>query len=126
MQTAWFVKNLLRPSFERYFANNQSAAGSALGFDVGVGIDHGDVSLPSSSASAERTMSPGSDNAPRPRRSCQTRLRRLRTSRSLEACTTGSIGSQVFDETHMWIDEEFLEFGGVSGAVGRTSDWWSI
>lgn len=41
MQIDWFVTELLRPKFEKYFENNKSALGKALTFEVGCGIDDG-------------------------------------------------------------------------------------
>jgi len=41
MQLDWFVTELLRPKFEKYFENNKSALGKALNFEVGCGIDDG-------------------------------------------------------------------------------------
>ena len=41
METVWFVREVLRPKFQRYFANNRSALGQDLSFDIGCGLDDG-------------------------------------------------------------------------------------
>lgn len=43
MQTKWFVAEVLQPRFEQYFQNNRSSFGSSLGFNIGCGLDDGDI-----------------------------------------------------------------------------------
>ena len=43
MQVKWFVEQILQPRFERYFESNRTTFGASLGFDIGCGLDDGDI-----------------------------------------------------------------------------------
>jgi adenylate cyclase len=42
-QIKWFVSDVLRPKFNRLFDGNEGARGQRLGFDIGCGLDDGDI-----------------------------------------------------------------------------------
>jgi adenylate cyclase len=126
MQMKWFVRDILHPRFARYFESNRQTFGTPLGFDIGCGLDDGDiyavkVGIRGTNDVAwvgrcTNTSAKLSNLAASPRNILITRgvYQRLSQSRKLS------------NGRHMWSDEFFRELGGINRAIRSTSYWWSI
>lgn len=126
MQVKWFVRDILQPRFERYFESNRQAFGTSIGFDIGCGLDDGDiyavkVGIRGTNDVAwvgrcTNTSAKLSNLAASPRNILITRAvyERLAESRTLS------------NGTHMWSDEFSREIGGINRAIRSTTYWWSI
>lgn len=126
MQAKWFVRDILQPRFERYFESNRQAFGASIGFDIGCGLDDGDiyavkVGIRGTNDVAwvgrcTNTSAKLSNLAASPRSILITRAvyERLAGSRKLS------------NGTHMWSDEFSRKIGGINRAIRSTTYWWSI
>jgi class 3 adenylate cyclase len=126
MQVKWFVEQVLQPRFERYFESNRRAFGASLGFDIGCGLDDGDiyavkVGIRGTNDVAwvgrcTNTSAKLSNLAQPPRNIWITRpvYERLGEGRKLSS------------GAHMWSDEFFREIGGINRAIRLTTYRWSI
>lgn len=126
MNIKWFVNDLLKPAFKQYFSNNKTAIGSALDFSVGEGLDEGTIF-------AVKVGIKGTNDVAWIGRCTNTsaKLSNIATSPKSIAITRAvyerlNDDRKYSDGTHMWTDEEFLDIGGVSRAVRRSSYHWSF
>lgn len=128
MQVKWFVLHVLRPKFDRYFENNQSAAGQALGFSIGCGLDDGEIF-------AVRVGIRGTNDVAWVGRCTNTAAKLANDASSpREIAITRAVYQRLNDDRkfasndgkHMWSDEWCLEIGGTTRAIRMTSYWWSV
>jgi adenylate cyclase len=126
MQVKWFVQEVLSPQFRRYFANNMSAIGSALDFNIGAGLDEGTIF-------AVRVGIKGTNDVAWVGRCSNTAAKLSSVTKPPRAIAiTRAVYERLKDDRkyskgdHMWSDEAYREFGGVNRALRTTSYWWSI
>jgi adenylate cyclase len=126
MQIDWFVTDLLRPKFDKYFENNKSALGKALSFEIGCGIDDGWIY-------AVKVGIKGTNDIAWIGRATNTAAK-------LSAVGSGSrniyITGVAYDRLHdwarlvnganMWSAQTFLEIGGTSRGVRSTTYHWTL
>jgi adenylate cyclase len=121
MQVDWFVTEVLGEKFEKYFANNMTALGKTLSFEIGCGLDDGwiyavrvgikgtnDVAWvgkPTNTAAKLSDVGSGAANII-VTRAVYNRLKRTR---------------KYSNGTHMWSDETFVTVGGVRRAIRKTT-----
>lgn len=128
MQVDWFVGNILKPQIARYFENNQSASNQELDFNIGCGLDEGHIL-------AVRVGIRGTNDVAWVGR-CTNMAAKLASNVSSSFHNVG-ITRAVYDRlndsrkydssgTHMWSEEEFDEYGGVTRAIRTTNYWTSI
>lgn len=126
MQMKWFLQEVLVPRFESYFSSNSAAVGQALKFDLGLGVDDGEIF-------AVRVGIMGTNDVAWVGRGTNTSANLANMS---GAPTSIWITRAVYNElsksrkysgaTHMWTDEVFHTIGGVKRAVRKTSYRWKI
>ena len=126
MQVKWFVREILQPRFERYFESNRQAFGASLRFDIGCGLDDGDIY-------AVKVGIRGTSDVAWVGRCTNTSAK---LSNVAEPPRTIWITRAVYDQltqsrklsngTHMWSNEFFREIGGINRATRSTTYWWSI
>lgn len=123
MQVDWFVENMLRPRFNRYFDANRAARGKRLGFAIGCGIDDSDIY-------AVRIGIRGTNDIAWVGRSTNTaaKLSNLLRGSANIAVTRAAYGrlnaaQKNTSSRRMWSDERSAKFGGVTRAY-RTTTWW--
>ncbi len=120
MKIDWFVTNVLRPKFRKYFESNNAAVGNALSFDVGFGIDDGSIY-------AVRIGIRGTNDVAWVGRCTNTSAKLSNVPRypSNIAVTREVYGRlvepQLLSSVNMWSDERLGEFGGVIRAYRTTS-----
>lgn len=128
MQVEWFVSQILRPKFERYFSNNTAALGQALDFQIGCGLDEGQIF-------AVRVGIRGTNDVAWVGR-CTNTSAKLANGATVphNVAITREVYARVMDDrkysssggNHMWSGERTETIGGVSRAI-RTTHWnWSI
>lgn len=128
MQVDWFVGNILKPEIAQYFENNQSASEQNLDFNIGCGLDDGHIF-------AVRVGIRGTNDVAWVGR-CSNTAAKLASSVSSSFHNVGITravyemlnDSKVYNGsgTHMWSEEEFDEYGGVTRAIRTTNYWTSI
>jgi len=128
MQVDWFVWNVLQPKFRRYFSNNQAALGQALDFEIGCGLDDGEIF-------AVRVGIKGTNDVAWVGR-CTNASAKLASSVSTphNVAITRDVYSRMVDDrkyystsgAHMWSSERTETIGGVDRAVRTTSFGWAI
>jgi adenylate cyclase len=127
MQIDWFVTNVLRDKFRRYFENNLAALGQALDFDIGCGIDDGliyavkvgikgtnDVAWvgrATNTAAKLSNLGSGSHNI-------------YITSNAYKRLTDDA--KFASDGAHMWSDQAVLKLGGVNRYVRTSNYQWDL
>jgi adenylate cyclase len=126
MQVRWFVQEILQPRFEQYFQSNRKAFGRSLGFDIGCGLDDGDiyavkVGIRGTNDVAwvgrcTNTSAKLSNLAASPRRILITRAIYQRLDNSRKSS----------NGVAMWSDEVMREIGGVRRAIRSTSYRWRV
>jgi adenylate cyclase len=126
MQVRWFVEHVLWPKFNGYFDANKAARGARLNFSIGAGLDKGDIY-------AVRVGIRGTNDVAWVGRCTNTAAK---LSNVLHHPRSIGITRAVYhrlnndrkysDGRHMWSDESFDHFGGVSRAYRTTAFWWSI
>lgn len=126
MQVKWFVRQFLRPKFERYFSNNEAALGQTLDFDVGIGVDQGTIF-------AVRVGIKGTNDVAWIGRGTNTAAKLAGLASSpRNIWITRAIYAQLNDSRKtskgigMWSAEEFHTIGGVSRGVRTTSYHWTV
>jgi class 3 adenylate cyclase len=128
MQVKWFVLRVLQSKFNRYFENNQAAAGQALAFSIGCGLDDGEIF-------AVRVGIRGTNDVAWVGRCTNTSAKLANDASSpQEIAITRAIYQRLNDDRkyasksgkHMWSDERLLEIGGTTRAIRTTSYWWGI
>jgi class 3 adenylate cyclase len=127
MQIDWFVSELLQPKFRKYFENNLSALGKALNFEIGCGIDDGEIY-------AVKVGIKGTNDV-------AWVARATNTAAKLSSVGSGTkniyITGIAYDRLHdwakigsdganMWSDMTFMDIGGVSRGVRSTAYRWSL
>ncbi len=126
MQIKYFVDEVLEARFRRYFANNQTAVGNALGFDVGMGIDDGTIY-------AVRVGIRGTNDVAWVGRATNTaaKLSNVAVRPANVAVTDAVLGKLSGDRLHagqnyMWSGGIEREFGGVERTVYMSTYRWVI
>lgn len=126
MQTKWFVEEVLRSQFNKYFSNNQAAVGKALDFSIGAGLDEGTIF-------AVRVGVKGTNDVAWVGRCTNTSAKLANsTSSPRSIAITREVYSRLRQDrthsghAHMWTDEAMREIGGVTRAVRSTSYRWPI
>jgi adenylate cyclase len=126
MQVKWFVQEILQPRFERYFESNRQAFGASLGFDIGCGLDDGDIY-------AVRVGIRGTNDVAWVGRCTNTSAKLSNLAASPRTVLITRAVYERLDEsrklsngTHMWSEESLREIGGINRAVRSTSFWWQI
>jgi class 3 adenylate cyclase len=127
MQIDWFVTDLLQPKFKRYFENNASALGKALGFDVGCGIDDGRVY-------AVKVGIRGTNDVAWVARATNTAAKLSNVgSGAKNIYITGVAYDRLLDWAkiggdgkNMWSDVMFMDIGGVRRGVRSTTYRWRL
>jgi class 3 adenylate cyclase len=127
MQIDWFVGNVLKPEIARYFEDNQGASDQGLEFNVGCGLDDGHifavrVGIRGTNDVAwvgrcTNTAAKVASDVSRARNIAITRAVYERINKSHKYDTSGK---------HIWSEEEFQEYGGVTRAIRTTTYWDSI
>jgi uridylate cyclase len=126
MQVDWFVGNALQPKFRRYFANNLSALGNALGFEIGCGIDDGTIF-------AVKVGIRGTNDVAWVGRCTNTAAKLSNLGKGARNIYITGI---AYDRLHdwaklsdsginMWSPMNFMELGGSSRGVRSTAHWWA-
>ncbi len=128
MQVKWFVQEVLQPKFERYFSNNKAALGQALDFQIGCGLDDGDIF-------AVRVGIKGTNDVAWVGR-CTNTSAKLASSVDTPHNTaiTREVYSRMAEDqkytssggAHMWSDERTQMVGGVNRAIRTTTYRWAI
>src|SRR5215203_6371657 len=123
MQVDWFVWNVLQPKFRRYFSNNQAALGQALDFEIGCGLDNGEIF-------AVRVGIKGTNDVAWVGR-CTNTSAKLASSVSSprSIAITREVYSRMIDKhkydspggRHLWSNEHTKSIGGVSRAIRTTT-----
>lgn len=126
MQVEYFVKMTLRPKFERYFGSNETALGQALDFDVGCGLDDGEIF-------AVRVGIRGTNDVAWVGR-CTNTSSKLASSVSTphNIAVTAEVYSRITNDrkyapssgTHMWSEERTKSIGGTDRVVRTSSYGW--
>lgn len=126
MRLKYFVNSVLESKFRRYFEGNQSAVGNALDFSIGVGLDEGTIF-------AVRVGIKGTNDVAWVGRCTNTAAKLSNITKSPKnIAVTRAVYKRLNDSRklssgkHMWTDEEFHEFGGISRAIRRTSYHWTF
>jgi adenylate cyclase len=126
LQIDWFVTELLRPKFEKYFENNKSALGKALNFEVGCGIDDGWIY-------AVKVGIKGTNDVAWVARATNTAAKLSNVgSGTRNIYITGVAYDRLHDwaklskGVNMWSDVSFMDIGGTSRGVRSTTYHWSL
>ena len=126
MQIKWFLKEVLAPRFESYFSGNAAAVGKSLGFDLGLGVDDGDIF-------AVRVGVKGTNDVAWVGRGTNTSAKLANWASSPTSIwITRAVYEQLSKsrthsgDDHMWTDEEFREIGGVKRALRKSIYRWKI
>lgn len=123
MQVRWFVEHVLWPKFNGYFDANKAARGARLNFSIGAGLGKGDIY-------AVRVGIRGTNDVAWVGRCTNTAAK---LSNVLYHPRSIAVTRAVYDRLnsdrkysdgrHMWSDERFDHFGGVSRAYRTTTFW---
>jgi class 3 adenylate cyclase len=116
----------LQPRFERYFESNRQAFGASLTFDIGCGLDDGDIY-------AVKIGIRGTNDVAWVGRCTNTSAKLSNvTEPPRNIWITRAVYEQLAESrklsngTHMWSNEFFREIGGIRRAIRSTTYWWSI
>lgn len=122
-QLKWFVQNVLHPKLNRLFDGNEGARGQRLSFNIGCGLDDGDIY-------AVRVGIRGTNDVAWVGRCTNTAAK---LSDVLRGTSNIGVTRAVYDRLNgrrlekdgrqKWSDEKWDTFGGLKRAY-RTSNWW--
>jgi class 3 adenylate cyclase len=126
MQMKWFLQEVLGPRFKSYFSTNSAAVGQALEFDLGFGIDDGEIF-------AVRVGIKGTNDVAWVGRGTNTAAKLANLSGTPNSIWITRAVYEELSKTgkysgdrHMWADEEFRTIGGAKRAIRKTTYRWKI
>ncbi len=128
MQARWFVRAILQPKFERYFSGNRTALGQALGFEIGCGLDDGEIF-------AVRVGIKGTNDVAWVGRSTNTSAKlasgvstpqNIAATREVYSMLAASRKYASLDRRHMWSEERVQTIGSVDRHIKTTTYGWTV
>jgi class 3 adenylate cyclase len=126
MQVDWFVTEVLQTKFQKYFSQNRSALGKALEFEVGAGLDDGDIY-------AVKVGIKGTNDVAWVGRATNTAAKLANIgSGSRNIFITRAVYQRLNDDTklsggvQMWSDERLQDVGGVTRGIRSTAYRWKL
>ena len=126
MQIDWFVGNVLRPRFRKYFENNPSALGKALDFEIGAGIDDGWIY-------AVKVGIKGTNDVAWVGRATNTAAKLSNVGKGDGNIYITGIAydrlhnwAKLSSGTNMWSDMTFMDIAGTNRGVRSTTYWWKL